>query len=294
MAKKYLSFLIFLAILPAGCSKRPKDILNEDKMVAVMTDLQIAEAYERSGDANGYLQGKSREMLGRGILMQHGVTTEEMDSTLAWYGRNMDEYPKLYKKIDAELNRRQLKYARAAGESDIEGSSADLWPYSRHYVIDDRSLTDGIVATIPVNDLNPGEKLTWKMTVEGATAKDITVGVDYTDGSAEVYKQTNRSFDKWVEVSLQTDTLREVSSIFTLARFESTNPRVFVDSVQLLHIQINKEDNHKNGFQRSIPPAGRKMVFPSDTSTNSSFVPEAMTSRPSLSTENNLGVSTRR
>lgn len=294
MIKKYLSILSVLALIGAGCSKRPKNILSEDKMVAVMTDIQIAEAYDRSGGANEYLNGRNRELLGRGVLMHHGVTPEEMDSTLAWYGRNMDEYPKLYKKIDAELSRRQLKYARAAGESENEGSSADLWPYSRHYVIDGKSLTDGIVANIPSVDLEPGVKITWKMSVDGASARNLILGVDYADGSSEVYKQTNRSLDKMVEISLQTDSILEVSNIFAIADFEYSAPRVLIDSVQLTKLPFNREEFNRNVFQRSIRPAGRKVILPPDTSANSSLVPDSITLSPSSSTEKSLGVSTRR
>ncbi len=294
MQKKYLSIFAICALLATGCSKRPKGILSEDKMVAIMADIQIAEAYDRSGESNGYLHGRDRELLGRGILKQHGVTPEEMDSTLAWYGRNMDEYPKLYKKIDAELNRRQLKYARAAGESENEGSSADLWPYGKHYVLTDNSLTRGIIANITAPDLQPGDKLTWKMTVEGADTRNLTLGVDYTDGSTVINRQTNRGFNDWTEITLQTDTLLEVSRIFAIADFEHTNPRVIIDSVQLTYIPFNREEFRNMGYQRKLPPAGRKIVLPPDTSANSSLVPEEMTSKPSLSTENSLGVSTLR
>ena len=294
MIKRYLSICAILALIAGGCSKRPKGILSEDKMAAVMADIQIAEAYDRSGDAHDYLKGKDREILGRGILMHHGVTPEEMDSTLAWYGRNMDEYPKLYKKIDAELNKRQLKYARAAGESDNEGSAADLWPYSRHFVVDKNSLTNGIVASIPAIDLQPGSKITWKMSVDGASSRNLTIGVDYSDGSSEIYKQTNRGFEKSVEVSLQTDSLLEVSRIFAIADFEFSNPRVLIDSVQLNHLPFSRDDYAKHGFQRTVRPAGHKIVLPPDTSANSSLVPEAITPNPSSSTEKSLGVSTRR
>lgn len=293
MLKRYISIIAVLAILATGCSKRPKTILSEDKMAAVMADIQIAEAYERSGDAREYLKGHDREMLGRGILMQHGVSPEEMDSTLAWYGRNMDEYPKLYKKIDAVLNKRQLIYARAAGESEKEGSASDLWPYGRHFVVDNNSLTDGIVAVIPANDLQPGSKITWRMSVDGASSRDLTLGVDYIDGTSEIYRQTNRGFEKIVEVSLQTDSILEVNRIFAIAEFEYTNPRVLIDSVQLTHLPFNREEYSKHGFQRSIRPAGHKIVLPPDTSVNTSLVPADITARPSLSTENKRGVSTR-
>ncbi|MDE5585164.1 MAG: DUF4296 domain-containing protein [Muribaculaceae bacterium] len=294
MTKKYMSVIAMLVLLSPGCSKRPKEILSEEKMVAVMTDLEIAEAYERSGGAYEYLHGRNREMLGRGVLMHHGVTPEQMDCTLAWYGRNMDEYPKLYKKIDDEINRRQLKYARAAGESENVGSSADLWPYSRHFVLDDKSLTNGITVTIPANEIEPGVKLTWKMTVDGADARILTLGVDYSDGTSEIYRQNNRGYEKNVEVSLQTDSILEATRIFAIADFEHSRPRVFIDSVQLTYLPFNREEYIKKNYQRSISPAGRKIILPPDTSTNSSLVPEAITSNPSESTENSRGVSTRR
>ncbi len=294
MRKKYLSLFLLTILLLAGCSDRPKGILSEDKMVQVMVDLQIAEAYERNGDANSYLHGQNRELLGRGVLMEHGVSVEEMDSTIAWYGRNMDEYSKLYKKIDAELNKRQLKYARAAGESEKVGSLADLWPYSRHFVLDQQSLTNGLIVNIPVTELAPGDKLTWKMIVEGASSRNLTLGVDYENGSSEIYKMANRGMDKWVEVSLQTDSTKTVDRIFAIADFDNPTRRVLIDSIQLYHTPLNHEDYRAGGFQRTVPPAGRKIVLPPDTSTNSSAVPEAMTDKPSLSTPNNLGVSTRR
>ena len=291
MIRKYLSIFTVLILLATGCSKRPKDILSEDKMVAVMADIQIAEAYERSGDASAYLDGHDRELLGRGILMRHGVTVEEMDSTLAWYGRNMDEYSKLYKKIDAELGKRQLKYARAAGESDNEGPSSDLWPYGRHFMIDDRSLTSGIVANIPVTDLAPGDKLTWKMAVQGASARNLTLGVDYENGTSDINRISNKGFDRWVEMSLQTDSLLEVTRIFAIADFQNSSARVIVDSVQLIHLPLNREEYHKGGYQRSIRPAGRRIVLPPDTSKKARLVPDSIALRPSSSTGNSFGVS---
>lgn len=294
MCKKYLSIFTIFTLISAGCSNRPEGILSEDKMVKVMADLQIAEAYERNGEANDYLKGKDRELLGRGVLMQHGVSIEEMDSTLAWYGRNMDEYSKLYKKIDIELNKRQLKYARAAGESENEGSSADLWPYSRHYVLDDKSLTDGIIANIPVSDLAPGDKLIWKMKVDGASSRNLSLGVDYENGTSDIYRITNNGYDKWVELSLQTDSILGVNRIFATAQFGYNSRRVLIDSIQLNHLPFNREEYQKAGYQRSIRPAGRRIVLPPDTSTNSSSVPEVMLSKPSLSTEKSLGVRTLR
>ncbi len=291
---KHLPAILLLFIISFGCSQRPKDILSEEKMVAVMTDIRIAEAYERSGNAYEYLNGQSRELIGRGVLMHHGVSVEEMDSTIAWYGRNMDEYAKLNKKIDIELSKRQLKYAKAAGESENDGSSSDLWPYSRYYVIDDNSLSDGIIASFPVTELSPGDKITWKMMTQGATSRTLTLGVNYEDGTSEITKISNGGFDKWIETSLQTDTTLNVTQIFAIASFEHSRPRVFIDSLQLIHMPYNRNEYQMSGYKRKVGPAGRKIILPPDTSANSSLVPDSIIPMPSLSTEKRRGVKTLR
>ncbi|MDE6695958.1 MAG: DUF4296 domain-containing protein [Muribaculaceae bacterium] len=291
---KYLPAFLMILIMSFGCSRRPKDILSEDKMVDIMADIRIAEVYDRSGNSYEYLNGESRELLGRGVLLHHGVTVEEMDSTIAWYGRNMDEYAKLNKKIDEELNKRQLKYARAAGESENGGASTDLWPYAHHYVIDDKSLSNGIIASFPVTELSPGDKITWKMLTQGASSRTLTIGVNYEDGTTEISKINNGGFDKWVETSIQTDTVLNVTNIFAIASFEYSNPRVFVDSIQLIHLPYNRNEYQGGGYKRKVGPAGRKIILPPDTSANSSLVPDSITPNPSLSIENKRGVNTLR
>lgn len=263
--KGWSIFLVILVVM-ASCSKRPDDIIEEDKMVEIMADLQIAEAYSRFGKAEPSMDGSNRELLGRGILMEHGVTVEEMDSTLAWYGRNMDEYAKLYKKVDERLARMQQKYARAAGESNDNGPSTDIWPYGRHFVIDRNQTTDGMVVSIPVPEIETGDKLTWKMRTFGASSRKMTLGVDYDNGRSEMVSISNRALEPWIETSLQTDSLRSVTRIFAILEVERNSPRVFIDSVQMLHHPFSREEYQTRGYQHSIgAPAKTVRSLPADT-----------------------------
>lgn len=282
--------LVFLSV---SCSDRPKDILSEDKMLDVMTDLQIAEAYDRSGDSPAEFQGIRKEKLGLGVLRFHGVTEAEMDSTLAWYGRNMDEYAKLYKKVDERLAKRQQKYAKAAGESENQNQGLDLWQYGRHLVIDEHSFTDGIVINIPAEELVPGEKLIWKMRVHGTSSRQMTLGVDYSDGSAAIVRNTAYSSSPWIETVVQTDTLLSPSAIFGVVTFGADHPRVFVDSIQLLHMPRGSNEIDRIGLQHRVGSARRKTILPSDSTENSSLVEDSIRHRPSLSTSKSLGLRTR-
>lgn len=255
-----------LAVLAAGCSDRPDGLIPEAEMVEIMADLQIAEAYDRNGNPDQSMQGMNRELLGRGVLLDHGVTVEQMDSTLAWYGRNMDQYAKLYKKVDERLAAMQQKYAKAAGESESDGPSTDLWPYGRHFVIDGNQLADGLVVNVNVPDLTVGDRISWKMKTHGASSRHLTLGVDYADGRSEIVDNVNNGMDPWVEASLQTDTLQTVTRIFAVLNVDGSLPRTFVDSIQLLHYPFSREEYHRIGYQRKIgAPALKVKELPKDT-----------------------------
>lgn len=281
-----------LLLMASSCSDRPKGILSEDQTVEVMADMRIAEAYDRFGDAYGKQYVADRELIGRGVLMQHGISTEKMDSTLAWYGRNMDEYARLSKKVDQRLESIQAQYARAAGMQEKDASSADLWSYSHHFMIDRRSLADGIVASIQMPDIAPGDKLTWKMRVKGATHQNMTFGVDYEDGSSEIVRSSGNTLDKWIESDLQTDTILKVNRIFASVTFDSGG-MVFVDSLQLLHQPFSIEEFQRKGFQRRVGAAARKIVLPPDSTENSSLTPDSISETVSSSAENSFGTRTR-
>lgn len=291
--KKYVFPISALCLLAAACSDRPENILSEDKMIDVMTDLQIAEAYDRSGASLQDNHGTRVEGIGLRVLKAHGVSEAEMDSTLTWYGRNMDEYAKLYKKVDERLAKQQQKYARAAGESESQNAGMDLWPYGRHLVADARSFTDGIVMSIQAEELVPGEKLTWKMRVQGMSSPQLTLGVDYSDGSSAIVKNAAYSSSLWIEAELQTDTVLDVSRIFGVVNFGPDDRRVFVDSIQLTHQPRGNGEFDRSGLQRRVGAARRKTVLPSDSTANSSLVEDSIISKPSLSTSNSRGVNTR-
>lgn len=259
--------IFILATLLPSCSNRPKDIIPEDEMVEIMADIQIAEAYERSGkNIDQNMQGSNRELLGLGVLMQHGVTEEQMDSTLAWYGRNMDEYAKLYEKVDRRLAKLQQKYAKAAGEVENQGPRSDIWPYGRHFVVDRNQLTDGLVVNIPVPNLSAGDRLIWKMRIHGASSRHLTLGVEYDNGRMEIVDNMSRDMEPWVETMLQTDTLSTVTNIFAILQLEHSAPRVFIDSIQLIHYPFSIEEYHKAGYQRKIgAPARFEKELPIDT-----------------------------
>ncbi|MDE5791833.1 MAG: DUF4296 domain-containing protein [Muribaculaceae bacterium] len=219
-----LGFTIF--ILATACNDRPENIPSDSQMVKVMADMEMAQAYIQS---KGYKENtaESRERILNYVLEKNGMTREDFDSTIAWYGKHIDKYDDLYAKVDKELARR---------ESKISGNSAemlsnDLWPYSRYLVISSKSSADNFSFSIPGSDLEKGDRLSWKFRLNMPTDGSAMFGVRYTDGSVSYITQ-NLSGNN-IEVALQTDSARKVKDIFGNLRVNLVRSFVGLDSLTL-------------------------------------------------------------
>lgn len=191
-----------------------------------MADIEIAQAYIQS---KGYRDNNSenRERILNYVLEKNGMTREDFDSTLSWYGRHIDKYDDLYAKVDKELARRE---AKISGNS-AEMLSNDLWPYSRHLVISSKSSADNLAFSIPANELEKGDRLSWKFRLNMPTDGTALFGVRYTDGTA-AYTTQNLNGDN-IEVSLQTDTALTVKDIFGNLKVTIGRSFVGLDSLTL-------------------------------------------------------------
>lgn len=218
-------FFIFSFLL-VSCSDRPENIPSDSKMVKVMADIEIAQAYIQS---KGYRDGNpdSKERILNYVLEKNGMTREDFDSTLSWYGKHIDKYDDLYAKVDKELARRESKISG----NNVDMLSNDLWPYSRSLVISGKSSTDNLSFNIPASELVKGDRLSWKFRLNTPTDGTATFGVKYSDGSSAYTTQSLNGNN--IEVALQTDTSRIVQKIFGTLRVKVTRSFVGLDSLTL-------------------------------------------------------------
>ena len=80
---------ILLPFLCWSCSKAPSDILSEKEMQRVMTDVYLAEAMIGI-DYNAYKSDSMKQALYESVFRKHGITQALYDSSMVWYGKNMD------------------------------------------------------------------------------------------------------------------------------------------------------------------------------------------------------------
>lgn len=250
-----------IMILVSGCNRRPKSVLSDDEMVDLMVDMAVAEVYMQNR-AGGYISEVDKDAITEKILKQHGLTKADLDSTLNWYGRNMDKYCNLYAKVDAELAKR----AKSVGSEQRKVESEnDLWPYSRHLMLSSLSGSDNFNFSLDGSKLNRGDLLEWKMRGRHSLDGTVMLGVNYADGgSGYVYHQLGGSN---VVVSFQTDTARQVRRVFGVLRLRDRMLMpAYLDSVQLQVLPLDTLNYYQIHSQTQIGRAQRhKKIEVKDT-----------------------------
>lgn len=226
--KYILSIFVSLLVCMSSCGGRPSNVLSEQKMVDLMVDMEIAESYETT---YGNTTSDQRIELGKRVLKAHGVSEETLDTTLAWYGRNMDDYVELFKKVDKELEKRQKKYTEIPGVKKEEAN--DLWPYQSHLVISPLSGYDGLYFSFPIADIAKGSNMEFSFFLPNASSLKGTFGVIYEDGNGET-SVTNFSSKNKIKMSLQTDTAKQVKRIFGSMQLKDISGLpLYIDSITL-------------------------------------------------------------
>ncbi len=242
-----MGIMLLAALTLCGCSNKPKGTISERKMVRIMADMQLAEAYANTVGMNHYSQGEERSDLGKGILEARGVTQEQLDSTLAWYGRNIDDYTELFEKVDKEINSRRKKIMRQTGVDEVVNSADILWPYASHGVLSTLGNTDAWVLSLESPNLNKGDILEWTLRLSENTQINGVLGVEYDDGTSDAFVQLLTGNRKKYEIRLQTDTSKIVNRIYGSLRLRDNSAKpIYADSIMLRKLPFDSLEYNKH------------------------------------------------
>lgn len=245
----FISLLATFLLFFGGCSKRPKGVVSDKEMVGLIADLEVAEGYFLTCDDGDYDE-KDRLAALQYVLDKHHLTKAEFDSTMTWYGKNIDDYQRLCIKVDEELSRRQKRIVGT--EKEEPEILSDMWPYSRHFVINDRSSSDNLTFSIKPTDLFPGDRINWKMNLMNPPEGMVMIGVEYENGTLS-YSSNSLMNRQKIEISLQTDTARIVKRVFgNLHAIPRGSEPIWIDSLALSRMPFDSTQYYRVFSQRKV------------------------------------------
>lgn len=242
------AFALALSVIYSSCNNRPKDVLTDKEMVDLLTDLQIAQAYYSTSGAGS--QRINRDSITESVLKKHNVSHEQLDSTVAYYGRNMDDYYLLFEKV--EQNLREI-----SGQSAESIKEDDIWPYSHFAAFFPGQMTNGITFSIPADQLERGSSVDWRMRVTRPDGIELTLGVEYMDGSASIVTR-NVSGNRNLSLGVMTDTALNAKRIFGTMMVPEQSLPLWADSIRLVTLEYDSLEYSRYRSQKFIAAPMKK------------------------------------
>lgn len=235
-------------VMGSGCSRRPAHVLSDSKTSELLADLFISEAYVQS-NPSAFHTDSARKVLRQSVLADHGVTQEDLDSTLAWYGRHIDDYVKLYDDVDKRIAKRRERFMSDRSVADADRQT--LWPYSPVQVLMRGRGRTQIGFSLDSTAVSVGDRLNWNMYLRGMN-KEVTLvmGAEYPDGEVRYQLRNIRSEGKG-GIEFQTDSLKKPERIYGYLYIDpSETARVWLDSIKVETEPFEREEYGRIHTQR--------------------------------------------
>lgn len=249
-----------VVVVLMACSKVPDGILSEKKMQYVLTDMLIAESMVNV-DYNAYRSDTMRLALYEGVFRKHGITRAYYDSSLVWYGRNLDIYMKVYDRVLADLDRRinDLGDVQADAVPVSNQDSVDIWPRRQFLALMPSSVFNGVIFDIkPQTAYSSGSSFVLGMRVWGLNegmrhVPEIRISAEQEDTVLTVDDKILR--DGYHETILRTLPTKRVKRVYGYIRMDNKDTayyKVYVDSLNLMKYNYGKTFDKPSSAEDTI------------------------------------------
>lgn len=261
--KKPFSILFASALMAVGCSKVPSGVIQPEKMAQLMADVHTAEAVVDM-NRSYYPTDSARQAMKQSVYTRHGVSSEQVDSSFAWYGRNITYYMDVYDRTIEILEHRLIESGnRVAAEAalSIAGDSVDVWPYPRYIAVNDRLPSKTLTFNF-ARDPNweRGDSYTWRAKMFNNQEQSAWgIVVEYADGSMEFLSQDISDGDGWKELVFYSDSLRDATRVYGYMNAANRpGASLHLDSIEMVRKRVDPERYNRRynvRYLRGLLPA---------------------------------------
>lgn len=258
--RKLAFLLIMLGVLAVSCRRTPSGVLSKKEMSRLLADMHVAESVVDLNQGE-YQSDSMKRVLKESVLEHHGVTQEDLDTSLVWYGQHLDMYIKVYDDVIDILEKRNRELGTALVQSAITmaGDSVDVWSGLRYATIDNRTISRYLTFDIERDEnWEKGDVYTWRLKLLDNDNLNVqwSIVAEYDDNQIESLTATSGNSD-WNEVIFAGDStkiptrIRGIAEVRPSRSFSHTDndggkvfPATFttnIDSVSLIRKRLNPD-----------------------------------------------------
>jgi hypothetical protein len=202
--------------------------------------MQLAEAIVES-QYEKYRTGDDRMALYASVFDKHQISQEKYDSSLVWYGKNMDLYMQIYKLVLKDINSSidllgDVKPNPLSGEVSAK-DSIDVWIYKRRFTLQCRKamLTFGIEPKAPYSSGSSyvlGLNI-WGITDDMPFKPRISLYAVQQDTVINVNQDITS--DGYYETVIRTVATKPVKKVFGYIIFNTNSiNKIYIDGIHLM------------------------------------------------------------
>lgn len=270
MKRRLLTF-VFIALLLVACNSRPDKVLSDDDMEDLLVDIFKSEAIIELNSSE-YSNDSMKAVVKQSVFLKHGVTQEQYDSSVVWYGHHVNKYVKIYENVIARLNDEELDIKKIDKSAPVavktakrtypaSGDTADVWENERVWIFMPQYGTNILRFDCKSKpDDRNGDRYKLVVRVRNAISSvGAFIGADYYDGSSS-YAYRTSLIDGDNSLTLQGDSTKRVRRVYGyITAKPSSGEVVLVDSIMLLRTRLDHSQYSSFNYQKW---AGLKSMNP--------------------------------
>lgn len=241
-----------------GCNKLPDGVLDKNEMVDLLVDIHKGESVVEL-QRGIYYNDSLKKVMKQSILLKHGVTQAQLDTSFVWYGNHIEDYLEVYDEVISRLEG-ELKEVQVSGMATpvfAEGDSTNVWPMSSTYKIADGDFYRNIIFEInPDENWKNGDnyQLQFKAVNSRQHVPNVkaVVYAEYDNGRVE-FRPSSSLNNNWLKVRLVTDSMKMPQKVFGSISYElEPGENVYLDSISLVRTRNRRETYYERNGQRAF------------------------------------------
>jgi hypothetical protein len=237
-------FLFLFLCIAVSCSRVPSHIIPEKKMRAALGDMQIAEAIIET-NYESYKTSRDRQALYDAVFAKHRISQAEYDSSLVWYGENMELYMRIYRLVVKDISERiaamgDIKPNPLSGDVSAK-DSIDIWICNRSFTFRPEQAFNALTFDIePQKPYSSGSSYVFGMSVWGVSPTlkhkpEIRISAVHADTVISVSREIDG--DGYCAAVLRTVATKQVKRVYgavVINDADASYHRIYIDDIRLM------------------------------------------------------------
>lgn len=236
-----------LSVAFISCDRTPDHVIAGPKMEDLLVDIHKAEAV-MDVNYDDYRDSEQKKALREAVFLRHGVTEEQFDTSLVWYGHHIDKYVEMYDKVIERLKKEnedvKLLIARENEQTITRpGDSVDVWKKKNWFEFNPRTM-DNILAfeIIPDENFMIHDRFVFRakflMIPRSSVHPEVYLAVSHENKDV-AYVKAGVMKNGWFELAVQSDSALAVERVYGYVSFppEWEDSHIYADSISLMRLR---------------------------------------------------------